>query len=234
MRYFPSVTAILLTAVLVAGIGGCDRGKPSTNAPPKNATQPAPAAAPAATPTAPAAPPVTAPTTPPSSTAPIPPTEHKAITTEKLEPYECGTITRLHTLGGVFLASQPKAEDFAQAKKGGVRTVINLRHDAEIKDFDERKVVEAEGLAYIHLPWDGPGELTDDIFDQAREHLKSAARPILLHCASANRVGAVWLPYRVLDGGLSWDDALAEAKTVGLKSPDYEAKAKDYIQRRKK
>lgn len=160
--------------------------------------------------------------------------EHRAITTDTLEPYECGTITRLHTLGGVFLASQPKPEDFAQAKKGGVKTVINLRHADEIKDFDEKKVVESEGLKYINLPWDGPAELTDEVFDQARAHLKTAERPILLHCASANRVGAVWLPYRVLDGGLSWDDALAEAKTVGLKSPDYEAKAKDYIQRHTK
>ncbi|MSR75648.1 MAG: hypothetical protein EXS14_09305 [Planctomycetes bacterium] len=80
------------------------------------------------------------------SKADTPVAEHKAITTEKLEPYECGTITRMHTLGGVFLGSQPKPEDFAQAKKGGVKTVINLRHAAEIKDFDEKQVVEAAGL----------------------------------------------------------------------------------------
>jgi uncharacterized protein (TIGR01244 family) len=159
--------------------------------------------------------------------------EHKAITTEKLEPYECGTITRLHTLGGVFLASQPKPEDLAQAKKGGVRTVINLRHPAEIKDFDEEKVVKAEGLAYISIPFEGPAELTDAVFDRVRETLKSAERPILLHCSSANRVGAVWIPYRVLDGGLSWDAAVAEAKTVGLKSPDYEKRAKEYVESKK-
>ncbi|CAG0957433.1 hypothetical protein PHYC_00543 [Phycisphaerales bacterium] len=227
MRHFSSAHAILLTAALVAGITGCDRGKP-TNSPPVNPPQPA------AAPTPPVAPPVAAPTTPPQTTAPPAPAAHTAITTDKLEPYECGTITRLHTLGGVFLASQPKPEDFAQAKKGGVKTVINLRHASEIKDFDEKQVVEAEGLAYIHLPWDGPAELTDAVFDQTREYLKTAARPILLHCSSANRVGAVWLPYRVLDGGLSWDAALAEAKTVGLKSPDYEAKAKDYIERHTK
>jgi uncharacterized protein (TIGR01244 family) len=157
--------------------------------------------------------------------------EHQAITTEKLEPYECGTITRLHTLGGVFLASQPKPEDIVQAKKGGVKTVINLRHAAEIKDFDEKQVVEAEGLAYLNFPFEGPAELTDAVFDTVREHLKTAVRPILLHCSSANRVGAVWLPYRVLDGGLSYDEALSEAKTVGLKSPDYEKKAREYIEK---
>lgn len=224
MRPLTLAAALVIAAAIVAG---CDRGKPSTNSHPANTPRPAPAAAPTAT----QPPSVAAPTTPPPSTTA---TEHKAITTDKLEPYECGTITRLHTLGGVFLASQPKPEDFAQAKKGGVKTVINLRHAAEIKDFDEKQVVGAEGLAYINLPWDGPAELTDEVFDNAREHLKTAERPILLHCSSANRVGAVWLPYRVLDGGLSWDDALAEAKTVGLKSPDYEAKAKDYIGRRRK
>jgi uncharacterized protein (TIGR01244 family) len=173
---------------------------------------------------------------PAESTAPVADaaaTEHLAITTESLEPYECGSITRMHTLGGVFLASQPQPDDFAQAKKGGVRTVINLRHESEIRGFDEKQVVESEGMTYINLPWNGLDELTDDVFDRSRELLGSAERPILLHCASANRVGAVWLPYRVLDGGLSWDAALAEAKTVGLKSSaEYEAKAKAYIERR--
>lgn len=159
--------------------------------------------------------------------------EHKAIVTEKLEPYECGTITRLHTLGGVFLASQPKPEDFEQAKKGGVKTVINLRHHEEVTDFNEQQVVEGLGLNYLNLPWNGPEELNDEVFDRARELLKTAERPILLHCSSANRVGAVWLPHRVLDGGISIDEAVAEAKVVGLTSPDFEAKARDYIARKK-
>lgn len=160
-------------------------------------------------------------------------TEHKAIVTEKLEPYECGSITKLHTLGGVFLASQPKPEDFEQAKKGGVKTVINLRHADEIKEFDEKEVVEALELNYVSLPWNGPEELTDDIFDQSRELLKTAEKPILLHCGSANRVGALWIPYRVLDGGITLEEATAEAKTVGLKSADYETKAIEYIARKK-
>ena len=97
--------------------------------------------------------------------------------------------------------------------------------------FDERRVVEDLGLAYLHLPWNGPGELSDAVFDSAREMLNTAQRPILLHCSSANRVGAVWLPWRVLDGGVSYEHALVEAKVVGLKNPLYEAMARDYIQR---
>jgi protein tyrosine phosphatase (PTP) superfamily phosphohydrolase (DUF442 family) len=158
-------------------------------------------------------------------------TEHKAITTQQLEVYECGTITRLHTYEGLFLASQPKVEDFEQAKMGGVVTVINMRHESENTDFDEALVIHNLGLKYVNLPWNGPDELTDEIFDQAREMFNTVERPALVHCGSANRVGAVYLPWRVLDGGLSVEDALAEAKVVGLKTPMYETKALDYIKR---
>jgi protein tyrosine phosphatase (PTP) superfamily phosphohydrolase (DUF442 family) len=64
--------------------------------------------------------------------------------------------------------------------------------------------------------------------------LKTVERPLLFHCASANRVGALWLPYRVLDNGITYDAALAEAKQVGLRAPGMETKAKDYIERHKK
>lgn len=160
--------------------------------------------------------------------------EHNTITTEKLEPYECGEITRLHTYGGVFLASQPKPADFERALQGGVKTVINLRQESEIKDFDERAVVTGLGIAYVNLPFEGPAQLTDQVFDRVCELLNAAARPILLHCSSANRVGAVWIPWRVLNGGISLEDAVAEAKTIGLKSADYETKARDYVARHAK
>ncbi|NOT30625.1 MAG: hypothetical protein HOP15_09290 [Planctomycetes bacterium] len=154
-----------------------------------------------------------------------------AITTETLEPYSCGGITRMHTLGGVFLASQPSAADFEQAKVGGVKTVINLRLDSEQSGFDERATVTGLGLAYVHLPWNGAEQLTDEVFTRARELLSTAERPLLVHCASANRVGALWIPWRVLDGGRSLEEAVAEAKTIGLKTGDYEAKARDYVAR---
>ena len=167
--------------------------------------------------------PTTAPSTAPSARA-----------DDKLAPATCGKIARVHRLADVYLAGQPTAEDLAQAKKEGIETVINLRPEAELKTFDERQAAEAAGLAYVHIPFAGADEATDAVFDEARKQLKAAKRPILLHCGTANRVGAVWLPHRVLDGGLTWDAALAEAKTIGLRTPALEAKAKDYIERHKK
>ena len=154
------------------------------------------------------------------------------VVTAQLEPYECGTISRLHTFDGVFLASQPKPADFEQASKSGVKTIINIRHDAEITDFDEATVVAGYGLHYVHLPWNGVEELTDEVFDRTRELLNTAERPLMLHCGSANRVGAVWIPWRVLDGGLTFDEALAEATVVGLKTPGYLDRAREYVESR--
>jgi uncharacterized protein (TIGR01244 family) len=153
---------------------------------------------------------------------------------EKLAPYECGKVERLHTLKGIFLASQPEKEDFKQAADKGVKTVVNLRDPKEI-DWDEAAVVKELGMEYVNLPFRSPKELSDEIFDKSRKLLADKSkRPLLLHCASANRVGALWLAHRVLDDGVKYDDALAEAKTVGLALPALEEKAKDYIERKKK
>lgn len=157
---------------------------------------------------------------------------HRATVTGKLEPWSCGTIARMHTLGGIYLASQPKASDLELARDGGIETVINLRHPTEPIGFDERAAVAALGLHYVTLPFGKPDELTDELLDRIREHLNREPRPLLLHCASANRVGAVWMAWRALDGGLSIDEAAAEAKTVGLKTLELEAKVRDYVARR--
>lgn len=164
----------------------------------------------------------------------VKPTEHRAVTTEKLEPYSCGSIEKMHTYGGVFLATQPQQADFKQAKEGGIKTVINLRQKEELP-WDEEAFVTGLGLEYHNVPFKAPAELTDEVFDRTRSLLGDAAKkPILLHCASANRVGAIWLAHRTLDGGLSYERALEEARVVGLKLPAFEEKAKAYIDSRTK
>jgi protein tyrosine phosphatase (PTP) superfamily phosphohydrolase (DUF442 family) len=45
-----------------------------------------------------------------------------------------------------------------------------------------------------------------------------AAGPVLLHCASANRVGAIWALMQVRKGK-SLDEAEAEGRALGLESP---------------
>lgn len=158
----------------------------------------------------------------------------KAPGADVLEPYQCGDVQRIHTFQGLFLASQPAPVDFEHAKKGGIKTVVNLRHPSEIKDFDEAQVVAAQGLTYVNLPWNGPDELTDAVFDRGRELLSKAERPLMMHCGSGNRIGPIWIAWRMLDGKQTWDQAYAEAVQIGMKTPAYADMAKAYVAKHQK
>lgn len=158
------------------------------------------------------------------------PPDHLVVI-EQVEPISCGSVSQIHSLEGLILASQPAPEDFAILhEQEGVRTVINLRPESEIKDFDEAEHVTIAGMDYVNLPISGASDLTPAVFEQGREIFRTAKRPMLVHCASGNRVAALWLPYRVLDQGVAWDDALAEAKIIGLRSAELEAQARQYIE----
>ncbi len=149
----------------------------------------------------------------------------------RVESVTVGSIRNVHEFGSYLLAGQPSPEDFLLLKQRGVQTVITLRTDPEVTEFDESAVVSDLGMHFAKIPFREPDSLTDDVFGAVRRELNEARRPVLMHCGSANRVGAVWIPWRVLDGGVSFEQALAEAREIGLSNAAYEAKARDYVQR---
>lgn len=162
--------------------------------------------------------------------------EKKAESDKKppvLEACKLGEVDRIHRLDKVFLAGQPTAEDFKLAKsQEGLKFVINLRTSEEL-EYDEATTLKGLGIGYLHLPVQSPATLKDEVFEKARKALVDKKNhPVMMHCASANRVGAIWLAYRVLDDKVPYEKALEEAKKVGLRSPDLEGKAKDYIARK--
>lgn len=148
-----------------------------------------------------------------------------------LAPAKCGDVRRLHAFGELFLASQPSPSDFEQLKKQGIQTVINLRRSRETK-FDESKIVEGLDMQYESVPWGGDQEASPKVFDKVRTLFQEAKGPILLHCASANRVGAAWIPYRVLDTGATLEQAAREAKIIGLRSPALQEAAEAYVKKK--
>lgn len=137
----------------------------------------------------------------------------------------------MHRVGDLYLAGAPTPGDYPLIKDLGIKTVLSIRHDKETPNVDAKKLVEAQGMAYIHLPWSGAAELTDNKLDAMRKVLREAQRPLLFHCGSANRVGAGWLAYRVLDEGVDIEVAVKEAKAVGMRTASYELIARDYITR---
>jgi uncharacterized protein (TIGR01244 family) len=101
------------------------------------------------------------------------------------------------------------------AAEAGYATILNMRAPGEMA-FDEAALVAELGMTYVSLPIRGPGDLTAanaEAFDAA---LGDAARPMIVHCGSGNRVGALFALRAAFCQGASAADALAIGREAGL------------------
>lgn len=139
----------------------------------------------------------------------------------------CGRLP----LPDLVTAGQPRPDDLAAAAAAGVRVVVDLRRPDEARGFEEAEVCAAHGLAYVSLPTEYSG-VPDAHFDTLRELLRDPQRrPALVHCASANRVGGMLIPYFVVEERLTPDDAIELASEIGLRSPALAEAAFSYLER---
>jgi uncharacterized protein (TIGR01244 family) len=99
--------------------------------------------------------------------------------------------------------------------KHSFRTVIDLRTEPEGTE-EEKLAIETAGMAYINIPItiDGIDESQLEAFKQA---IAQASPPILLHCATGNKAGAMWASYQ-LSEGIPLETALKEGRASGMKS----------------
>lgn len=118
----------------------------------------------------------------------------------------------------LYSAAQPTQAEFAALASKGIRTIINLRHPTEATDFDEASTVTANGMRYVSIPIAGGQDLTPATVARfSRELAKAqACGPVLVHCASANRVGALIALEQGWVQGHAADRALAAGRAAGL------------------
>ena len=102
----------------------------------------------------------------------------------------------------------------------GFATIVDLRSPAEGAGA-ERQAAQAAGLRYVNIPVTGGGPTDAQVAEFARVVEDANNAPLLVHCASANRVGAMWTLYRVRQG-IPLSIALEEGRTAGLR-PEREA-----------
>lgn len=128
----------------------------------------------------------------------------------------------------IATAGQPSDEALEAVQKAGFKAVLNLRTEQE-GSLDEKPKVEALGMEYFNIPIGSDG-FSPEVVSKFNDILaETANRPILIHCASSNRVGAMWYIHQVLENGASEASALDDAKKAGLTSEALEARAKDYV-----
>ena len=143
-------------------------------------------------------------------------------------------FSRVDATVGCGGATEPSAMSALRGE--GFRSVINLRlanEDGANVDAG-RAAAEKAGLTYIHLPFDSSNP-DPKVVDQFLAAVSDTAnQPVYIHCASANRVGAVWMIKRALEDGWETGKAKQEAEAIGLSNPQLTAFATEYITRHRK
>ena len=114
-----------------------------------------------------------------------------------------------------IVGGQPSENDLLLLSKSGVKTVINLRGDGEFNGFDEKAKVEALGMNYVAIPIAGASGINKDnlkLFSAAIANKEQA----FVHCASGNRVGAMFALDAHFNQNKSVEEAVFEGKKSGL------------------
>lgn len=139
------------------------------------------------------------------------------------EPAKGGTLVdldaavasgKVEPVDGLSTAGQPDEAGFRVFAENGYAAVIDLRTESEDRGLDEAAVVEDLGMEYVSLPIGG----SDITFDKAAELRRLMDRydePVLLHCGSSNRVGALLALQEYAETG-DREAALETGRAAGL------------------
>jgi protein tyrosine/serine phosphatase len=110
-----------------------------------------------------------------------------------------------------YRGSQPNQEEFAQLKRLGIKTVIDLRED--YKKAEESWVRDL-GMNYIRIPLKTRVAATDEQTNYFLTLVNDSANlPVYVHCKGGrHRTGAMTAVYRITHDGWTADQAWQEMK----------------------
>lgn len=118
---------------------------------------------------------------------------------------------------GLYRGGQPKAEGWAELKRIGIKTVIDLRDNDE-NAVKEKADVEKAGLQFINFPlgnWERPE--TADIDKILAAIDLGDNQPVFVHCRrGSDRTGTVIAVYRMTHDGWTDTQAADEAEKYGI------------------
>jgi uncharacterized protein (TIGR01244 family) len=116
---------------------------------------------------------------------------------------------------GVSGSKQPDLSKLESIDAAGYEAVIDLRGADEERGIDERAAVESLGMTYISLPILEAGDISYDNANELDRLLARFEKPVLVHCGSGNRAGAL-LALRAKLNGADNDTAVEAGRRTGL------------------
>ena len=118
-------------------------------------------------------------------------------------------------LPNVITGGQPTAEQLAALGEAGYTTVISLRAEGEKGDL-AAATYESLGLDFVRVPIAGADDLDEAHVRDFAAALADAEGPVVVHCGSGNRVGALFALQAHWLEGMRADDALDFGLAAGL------------------
>lgn len=123
---------------------------------------------------------------------------------------------RVSPVDGITSAGQPDAAALEVFADSGYEVVIDMRGPGEDRGIDDFPgAVEARGMKYVAFPIASADEINFEKAAELDQLLESADGPVLLHCASGNRVGAI-LALRQSLNGADDESAIAYGRDAGM------------------
>jgi uncharacterized protein (TIGR01244 family) len=131
-------------------------------------------------------------------------------------------------------ATTPEA--VPEIKKMGYVAIVNMRlsNEAGANVEGEEAAAKAAGIRFYHIPFStaSPDPAVADVF--LKTITAPENNPAYIHCASGNRVSAMWMIKRMVVDHWDADRAYTEANALGLTSPALKQFAIDYAQTHKR
>ncbi|MDX2030944.1 MAG: dual specificity protein phosphatase family protein [Blastocatellia bacterium] len=128
----------------------------------------------------------------------------------------------------IYRGGQPKEKEYRELSAMGIKTVIDLREDAESY---ARTEAERAGLKYINLRLNAKTPPTMEESNQFLGLVKERAHwPVFVHCAGGrHRTGVLVAVYRMEVDGWTAEQAYREMKDFKFYSNFGYGKMKDYV-----
>jgi len=123
-------------------------------------------------------------------------------------------LGQVQPVDGVTTSGQPDEVGFKVFAAKGYAAVIDLRTEGEDRGLNEHAVVESLGMDYVSLPI-GRGGITFENAKALKSLVDGYDEPVLVHCGSANRVGALFALTAFEETG-DTDEALEVGRSAGL------------------
>ncbi|UBF30330.1 phosphatase (plasmid) [Kovacikia minuta CCNUW1] len=142
----------------------------------------------------------------------------------------------LRITNDLTVIGQVQLQQLQQAAEEGFRSVLNLRSPDELGFLkNEPQLVESLNLHYVNIPLK-LDYLDEAVITEILQTLKQLPKPVIVHCAAGIRSTAIALLSLAIQEGLTPEQTLAKARSLGfhyvdctMVSPELKRRFVDYI-----